>query len=637
MADNSKLGLGDGNAGSWVTVNGIGQDRSAVWAGYGNHDAGDVKVNESISADSGKYNTNFDAAQILSCGGGGVMGPYQVSDTDNESVLRWFHLVQERYAFSGQSGDTGTSGISLESKDAITKAYFKQADMKLNNLVGAAQRISAAMPKIETAQTDQEQVVRVLDGAWQGSSGTAAKSKLSNLNTWSDEASTEIGQLPGVINGAVDGIKSCLQRKANAFAKLRGVTKINGVEMTNGEGGARDGDDAAAGSDDVSMIINYAARNGIGDTVRARIQVLADNGVFGPDRGGLKRFMRDRNPKDDTQAGPIEFDNQAQALCQEWRKHFRESAEGYFRAYTTLCTETDTAVKAYLKVVTDALNNVEHLSTPPAPSTEQPSPQSPGTSPATNPAATSNGGGGTSTGDTTGTATTDDTKTDTAGTKSPTTTDDTDDTDDDSTTDLSSLLSTVSSGLSTLSSVVSELSSLTSGSSSSAESIAESIGTGLSSLGTSITSGIEQLSSLFNGTGSTEFTIAGTTLSLATGDDGQLKLTTTDSTGTAHEYSLTLNENGIPVVTDNASTDAPATGEPATPSTGAPASASPNPTAPLNANGQAAEHNPGNYNAAPTWTPEPEPDTEHWSSIPDGGQPPNAGDSGAELAEAGPL
>ncbi|MGS2808753.1 hypothetical protein [Nocardia sp. MW-W600-9] len=648
MSDDSELGLGQGNAGAWVTVNGTGTDRSAVWAGYGDHAAGDVKINETLSADSGTYNTGFDAGQILSYGATPYAANSNMDGSPYKPFLKWFYLVQERYELSGA---TGGAGISLESEDAMATAYFKQSNMKLNNLVGAARRISAAKPKIETAQNDQEQAVRVLDGAWQGASGSAAKVKLSNLNTWSDEASTEIGQLPTILEAAVDGIKSCLQRKANAFGKLYEVTKINGIDMTNGDSGGltfnnKHGDDASAGDDDVSLILNYAEKRGVGDTVRARIQVLADRGVFGPNRGGLLRYMRDRNPKDESQAGPVEFDIQAQALCQQWRQHFRESAEGYFRAYTNLCTETDTAVKAYLKVVTDALNNVEHLSTPPAPATEQPNPQSPGTTPAGTTTDTSTGAGGTTTGDTTGT-TTDETKTTTAGTTNPTTTDDDDDDDNNSTTDLSSLLSTVSSGLSTLSSVVSELSSLTSGSSTSAESIAESIGTGLSSLGTSITSGIEQLSTLFSNTGSTEFTIAGTTLSLATDADGQLQLTTTDSTGTSHQYGLTLNENGIPVVSDTASTGSVGTGEPSASSGQGPAGledagsssgATPNPTGSLNAKGQEAEHNPGSYSGAPSWTAEPEPENEHWpSTIPGGGQQPVVGDSGAELAEAGPL
>ncbi|WP_280339121.1 hypothetical protein [Nocardia neocaledoniensis] len=652
MADDSKLGLGEGNAGSWVTINGTGRDGSAVWAGYGDHAADDVKVNEALAADTGAYNPGYDAATILMCGGNGL-SPNQVYSTQsNYDILFWFHLVQARYAFSGGKA----TGISLESKDAISKAYFKQSNMKLNNLVGAAQRISAAMPKIETAQNDQEQVVRVLDGAWQGASGTAAKTKLSNLNTWSDEASTEIGQLPGILNAAVDGIKSCLQRKANAFGELFNITKINGVEMANGDSGGRGinlngGDDDAAGNDDVSLILRYADRSGIGDNVRARIQVLADQGVFGPNRGGLARYANawDQGPKwqneDRSELGSAYFDDQAVQLCIQWRTHFHESAEGFFRAYTNLCTETDAAVKGYLKVITDALNNVEHLSTPPAPESQpadQPDTGTPKTNPAGTTTDTSNGGGSLSTGDTT-----DDGKTAAAATVNPTTTDDTDtddDTDDDnnSSTDLSSLLSTVSSGLSTLSSVVSELSSLTSGSSTSAESIAESIGTGLSSLGTSITSGIEQLSTMFNSGGTTEFTIAGTTLSVGTGENGQLALTTTDSTGTTHQYGLTLNEQGIPVVTDNTSTDSADGGAPAAPADqgpaasgdgGNPANATPNPTGALNAKGQENEHNPGTYTGGPAWTPEETPDTQQLATPPE--QQP--GNSGAQLAEAGPL
>ncbi|MFD6267815.1 hypothetical protein [Nocardia asteroides] len=645
MADESKLGLGAGNAGSWVTVNGAGTDRSAVWAGYGNHAAGDIKVNETISADSGSYNTAFDAGQILSYGATPWASNAGMVGNVYKPFLKWFYLVQERYELSGGNAP---AGIALESEDAMADAYFKQADMKLNNLVGAARRISAGLPKIETAQTDQEQAVRVLDGAWQGASGSAAKVKLSNLNTWSDEASTEIGQLPTILDAAVDGIKSCLQRKANAFGKLYDVTRINGVDMTNGDSGGltfndKGGDDASAGDDDVAMILNYAADRGVGDTVRARIQVLADWGVFGPNRGGLDRFMRVRDAKDEGQAGPIEFDNQAQALCQQWRQHFRESAEGYFRAYTNLCTDTDAAVKGYLKVVTDALNNVEHLSTPPAPETQQtvqPTTQDTTTTTTTTTTSDTSAGGNTGT-----TTAADATETTTAGTTNPTTTTtDTDtDTDDTSSTDLSTLLSTVSSGLSTLSSVIGELSSLTSDSSASAESIAESLGTGLSSLATSITSGIEQLSGLFTGTSTPEFTIAGTTLSLATGEDGQLTLTTTDSAGNANQYGLTLNENGIPVISDNTEQGVVGTGEPTSASGQGPtgledsggtnAGATPNPTGSLNAKGQEAEHNPGTYNGAPAWTAEDEPTPEPPRTVLDTGP----GSSGAQLAEAGPL
>ncbi|MEV0332998.1 hypothetical protein [Nocardia sp. NPDC050717] len=311
------------------------------------------------------------------------------------------------------------------------------------------------------------------------------------------------------------------------------------------------------------------------------------------------------------------------------RESFVPEFEATVLHFEQVCKDTSAVVRDVFQQATIALAALNAAPYPmpsdtPAPDTTQdgnPSKGNPSNGDTTNNGDTGANGG------TPATTTDDDTKTDTAGTKTPTTTDDTDDdddTDDSSSTDLSSLLSTVSSGLSTLSSVVSELSSLTSGSGTSAESIAESIGTGLSSLGTSITSGVEQLSSLFNGTGNAEFTIAGTTVSLATGDNG-LTLTTTDSAGTAHEYGLTLNENGIPVITDSAATAEPAPSAPAAPTepaTEEPAAAVPE-TAPVQPGAGIPAANPGQNT-----------DTEHLASVP---EPEPPVDTGAQLAEAGPL
>lgn len=301
------------------------------------------------------------------------------------------------------------------------------------------------------------------------------------------------------------------------------------------------------------------------------------------------------------------------------REVFVPGVEATVLHFEEVCKETSRVVREVFKQATTALAAVEAAAYPapetaPAPDTSQkakPTTESPSGD------GTSTGGGGTSTGDTPETTTEDPSKTAAAATAQTATTD------GSSSTDLSSLLSTVSSGLTTLSSVVSELSSLTSGSSTSAESIAESIGTGLSSLGTSITTGVEQLSSLFNGTGSTEFTVAGTTLSLANGDNG-LTLTTTDSTGTAHEYGLTLNENGIPVISDSAAQAEPTPTAPSEPATEAVTSEEPT------ASGGSTVQ-PGtptaNYNQVA--------ETEHWPTTPEPDAPPT--ETGAELAEAGPL
>ncbi|MFI8971943.1 hypothetical protein ACIGO9_03575 [Nocardia asteroides] len=299
--------------------------------------------------------------------------------------------------------------------------------------------------------------------------------------------------------------------------------------------------------------------------------------------------------------------------------------------FEQICTEATNAIQQVFKEATTAMAAVEGAVYP-APEDavtpddlKQDSPVTKG-----NPS-----GGGATTDDggtTTDTGTTSPADTTTTTAASTTTT-----TDEDSTTsssDLSSLLSTVSSGLSTLSSVVSELSSLASSSSTSAETIAETIGTGLTSVGTAITSGIEQLSTLLSSnTGATEIDIAGTKLSLGTGEDGQLKLTTTDAAGTSHEYGLTVNENGIPVVTDNATTEGFAEGESTT--------AEENTTSPTVQTTEETVQTDGTgrsgYATAGVNQQGQQSETEHWAPTLPVTAPDDPPDSGAHLAEAGPL
>ncbi|MFG3519426.1 hypothetical protein ACGF5S_04110 [Nocardia nova] len=386
MADKANIGLGAGDAGAWVTIGGKDGDRSANWAGYGNHDPSDMAANRAIGDDDGRYDPNSDADGILNgaapFANTGYNSGLNPNYRESTAWLNWFHLVQARYAFSGGSTDIP----ALKTEGEMERLYNLQASMQLNHLVGAAQRISDVLPKVRQAHSDQREATQRLAGCWQGPSGEAAQDKLAKLNAWADEASDELEPLPTIICTAVDEIKSCLQRKADAFAKFGGVHRINGVDMTNGNShgngiNLRDDDDAASENDDVSMIINYAARRGVGDHTRARIQVLADNGVFGPNRGGLLHYLPDMTDSstmaDGSGCGMTVFDDKAQALCVVWRNHFRESAEGYFKAYSNLCHETDVAIQGYLKVITDALNSFGHIRKPPqpdAPGKETPAP-----------------------------------------------------------------------------------------------------------------------------------------------------------------------------------------------------------------------------------------------------------------------
>ncbi|MEV5651608.1 hypothetical protein AB0L57_25440 [Nocardia sp. NPDC052254] len=380
MVDQADLNLGPGTDGSWVTINSA--DSSAQWAGYGKHGNTDVAANRVLTNDVGDYDhadPGLDAGKIL--GGDAWVANAAFGDYD---CLRWFHLVQARYAFSGRSA--GNAVPELQSKEAIGKLYLLQKDMRLNHLVGAGQRIARALTKIEQARGDQAQATQQLADYWQGPTGADVQGKLAKLSTWSDDTLGELKPLPDLLNTVVDEIKTCLKRKANAFAKFKDIHRINGADMTNGDSAGqavnlRDDDDAANGNDDVSMIINVAARRGIGNGVRARIQDLADRGIFGGPRDYhvLPHYVVNQVGYDDdgTTAGQYEFDDKASALCAIWRDQFCESAEGYFRAYANLCHQTDVAVQGYLQVAVDALNGVGHIPKPPQPTDPGPQPSTP--------------------------------------------------------------------------------------------------------------------------------------------------------------------------------------------------------------------------------------------------------------------
>ncbi|MFC6009642.1 hypothetical protein [Nocardia lasii] len=313
--------------------------------------------------------------------------------------------------------------------------------------------------------------------------------------------------------------------------------------------------------------------------------------------------------------------------------------------FLQVCKEVDTEVRRIYGVLIEALNGLDTAAypmpqeskpeTPVTPETKQPSTGTPSTgTPSTGSPATTE--------DPTATnpaTTTDDDKTDNNK-------NDDDDDDDDITDTISAISDTVTdvvSGLTTLASSVSQLESLVT-------STAESLTSGLTSLSTSIQEGFaslsSQLNSLVSGAGAT-FDLNGTQVSVATDANGQLTLSTTDSAGNSHEYGLTLDANGMPVVTDNqlttdigSGTPETGTGQIRTGSEDATGESQSNttaaPTGSVNANGNATEHN-SNLPRATVPNTEEESDGEHWAGDYPVAQQPQPGDSGAELAEAGPL
>ncbi|MEU4598233.1 WXG100 family type VII secretion target [Nocardia sp. NPDC023988] len=504
---------------------------------------------------------------------------------DGDDGLEYFENYLPLYRKCLEKYNLGRADIAARELDHFYALYDKERDMDIEAIERMATLLASTLPKLSTELQKQQTQRNAVQNIWQGDAGDAAFNMI-NEQVRRAEADYNNAQIASrELSELATALRTIVTEKA---------TDVKGYYRP-------------AGTADFTM------------------------------EGRSEEFLLQ------TIKNCVDTADDVQYQMDFLRNVFVPQVEATVLHFEEVCKETSTVISEAFKQATAALGNVEALAYPMP--TDSPAPATPEN--AVPNTGKPNGDDNASTGGKPNTNTDDDTKTDTAGLKNTTTTDDPDDDDkdDDSSTDLSNLLSTVSSGLSTLSSVASELSSLTSGSTDSAESIAQSIGTGLSSLGTSITTGIEQLSSLFSGNSTTEFSIAGTTLSLTTGEDGQLKLTTTDSTGTAHEYGLTLNENGVPVVTDNTSSGAVGTGEPSSSSSQAPAApedagtlsgATPNPTGSLNARGQEAENNPGSYSGAPAWTATDEPDNEHHPTTPGTGQP-GPGESGAQLAEAGPL
>ncbi|WP_454194189.1 hypothetical protein [Nocardia sp. Marseille-Q1738] len=199
-------------------------------------------------------------------------------------------------------------------------------------------------------------------------------------------------------------------------------------------------------------------------------------------------------------------------------------------------------------------------------------------------------------------------------------------------------------GLAAISQVAGGLSPLATG-------LAQTVQQGISALSGTIKSGIddaiEKLKASIDpknadedGKPKAEFDIAGKHVTFEMGPDGQLKLVLSDEAGKQQEFELELDEHGMPVISMNEPKDAvPAdTPAPETPDKDKPVDATP---APEPSTGQ-----PGVPSGTPPTTRREE-DGEHWpkpipeqgEAKPEQGEPQPAApfDSGAELAEAGPL
>lgn len=552
--DDPNLNLGTAASALLATItNSTDPDnRNATWSNFGlNSRAGDSNIDDAVRSDTGEsYDKNLDVDRMID---------------DASPSLEWFHLVQARYALTGDKMDAGTP---LGTQTQIDDLYNQQKGMTVNPLVGAANRISAQLGQIRSAHESQKSATDNLASAWQGSTGTAAHDKATELGTWSNDTYDEISPLPGVINHAVDEIKKTVKIKVDAFMKLDGVHRINGVDMTNGDSGGKyintnNSDDENNGNDDVSLIIQYSKMAGIGDNTRKRIQAIADSGAFGPNRGGLRTYQNSWGSVDPGKAGMSDFDSQAQTLCITWTNNFIASAKGYFDAYHTLCQQTDDAIKAYLKTISDALTQAGQRKNPPSPSQPPVSGSQSGTTPSsssTTPQGSYSGNATDSSNSAGNTMSSGYTSAAGSGygySGSPYGYSGTG-TSGSGNTMIASALNDLTSGLSGIGTLIQTAESAATQLSGIGSTVNQYITQGLGALTTEIKQGVDGFLSTHSvaasgsdttGKAIAEFDVAGKQMKLEQTKSGALELVLSDSDGKGKSYTLKLNDQGVPVIT----------------------------------------------------------------------------------------
>ncbi|WP_216909492.1 hypothetical protein [Nocardia noduli] len=332
----------------------------------------------------------------------------------------------------------------------------------------------------------------------------------------------------------------------------------------------------------------------------------------------------------------------AQKTVDTWlEKKFKPDFTAKLDGFVNKCKSVDDHIKAQYQTVQAALDQLDQDSySRPAEETATTPPPSPSSGPSPSPTS----GVPTTGTPTTGTPTTGTPTTGTPTTGTPTTGTPTTGTPSATNTALSGLASTLTTTLS-----------------SAATALTAAASSGLTTLTSTISEAIEDLTKDTENDDKkdddkkdddkkgtlAEFTLAGKEYKLEIGADGQPKLVETGPDGKTHEYSVKLDSNGIPIISDEekksetpSTPGTPTSGTPTTgsPTTGTPTSGTPaagTPTSGTPSEGAPAAGTP-NVTVPPTGNKTGTQDGEHTpETAPVADQQP--GRSGAVLAEAGPL
>ncbi len=441
----------------------------------------------------------------------------------------------------------------------FVRPYDNEREMNITKLEAAASALRQLLTTADSKITAQQSAAQSMQTGWQGAAAEAAAGQLSRIATMAGEDRDAVRKFEAALTKAAAEIPGLVKAKADTVLKLTdgavelyvgGKTKkmptVGGLDPTAIDRVIRGAETGHALDNDLDTMTGHRNSAGAEDVPNSAKEI-----------------------KNRTSA---EYKDAIKAICKRWLSVvFMPDYNGKVQIFNDQCTTTKMAIETLFNaaetaaagVVERSYPSVSGTGTAPVETKQQPQGDQPKTTGDQTTTAgtqagdqtTSNGGqttaAGTQSGDTTTTGST--VKT-TTGTKDTSTTDD--DTTDDDDSDTSEALSTLTSTISELGTTLSE--ALTGD-------LGDTLTSAIESVGTSISDGIEQMteqaSSLLSGGTEASFQLGDTKVSIEAGENG-LSLTTTDANGGSTQYKLTLDENGIPVLTqDSTSADGTTTGQ----------------------------------------------------------------------------
>ncbi|WP_181701278.1 hypothetical protein [Nocardia sp. GTS18] len=428
---------------------------------------------------------------------------------------------------------------------ALVRPYDNERQMSITKLDAAAVAVRQLLTTADAKVSAQQSAAQSLQSGWQGAAAEAAAAQLGRIATMASEDRDAVRNFEAALTAAAAQIPGLVKAKADTVLKLmdgsvdkyvggnqKAVPTVGGLDPI-GIDSVIDGAKTGSGVLDSELTAMTSHRNSAGVTDIADTTVGIENTTS------------------------KEYKDAIKDICKRWLSIvFMPDYNDKVRIFNDQCTTTKIAIEGLFTAVETAATGVVERGYPSVAGTgsapvqdkqtkeDQPAAgdsskakgdqDSGGQSgdPAGQTSAAATQTGDTSSGSTVKTAT---------GTK-----DDSSTTTDDSDTALTTIASTVSS----LATTVSE--ALTGDLGETLTSTIESVGT---SIGDGIDQMTEQANSLLSQGQEATFQLGGTEVSIEAGANG-LSLTTTDASGATSQYTLSLDENGQPVLTQESAPSA---------------------------------------------------------------------------------